>query len=186
MMKRKTRRLAAAGIAVGAIGGLGAGVLGTGAAQASHAEIDRSGNGGGLASMSSPFIPGVEHVAADVLLHLDPDGGPEGASYEGPAGSKWNGPADRVETDGDGLAAMSSPYLPGVMHLPAAVGLALGPGGSLEGARYLAREGSIFDGPVAEVDARAQAFWDEQVAAGATPEQADRRLAGLVDRDNAE
>ena len=152
MMKRKTRRLAAAGAAVCAIGGLGAAALGTGAAQASGESTQITGS-----TESTTRSAGTT-----------------------PAEAQSSHPvADRPGRDG--LASMSSPYVPDVMHLPATVGLALGPGGDLKGARYLAPKGSVFDGPVTEVDARAQALWDEYVAAGATPEQADRMLAELVD-----
>lgn len=150
MIKRKTRRLAAAGAAVCAIGGLGAAALGTGAAQA-------SGESTGSTTQSTTRSAGTTPAEAQSSQPV----------------------ADRPGRDG--LASMSSPYVPDVMHLPATVGLALGPGGDLKGARYLAPKGSVFDGPVKEVDARAQALWDEYVAAGATPEQADRMLAELVD-----
>ena len=48
----------------------------------------------GLASMYSPYIPGVPHVPADVILALSPKGG---AFYFGPVGSLFNGPADEVD-----------------------------------------------------------------------------------------
>jgi hypothetical protein len=50
--------------------------------------------GKGIASMHSPYIPGVPHVPADVFLAIDPEGG---ATFVGPQGSLFNGPADQVE-----------------------------------------------------------------------------------------
>jgi hypothetical protein len=48
---------------------------------------------GGLATMSSPVIPGVPHVPSNVLLTISPDGR---FAYVGPEGSMYNGPADEV------------------------------------------------------------------------------------------
>jgi hypothetical protein len=78
---------------------------------------------------------------------------------------------------GDGLASMSSPYIPGVPHVPASVGLAISPGGVTH---YIGPEGSIFNGPAAKVEARVDAWWEEQMAAGVTPEEADEKLVEMA------
>src|SRR6478736_3911043 len=76
-----------------------------------------------------------------------------------------------------GVASMSSPFVPNVPHVPADVVLALGPGGTSEGARFIGPAGSLFNGPVDEVERRVDAWWAEQMAAGTTPADADRLLA---------
>lgn len=98
-----------------------------------------------------------------------------------PAKEPAKAPAKEHEPDAPapdaGVARMSSPYIPGVPHVPADVALVLGPGGSADGARFVGPEGSLFNGPVAEVEARVDAWWAEQMAAGLTPEEADALLA---------
>lgn len=74
-----------------------------------------------------------------------------------------------------GLASMSSPYVPGVWHVPASVLLAIGP----DGPSYVGPEGSVFNGPTDEVDARVGAWWEARLAEGLTPVEADRLLARL-------
>ncbi|GAA1517654.1 hypothetical protein GCM10009788_22240 [Nocardioides humi] len=74
-------------------------------------------------------------------------------------------------------ASMSSPYIPGVPHVPSDVLLVMGEGGSLDGSRFVGPEGSLFNGPVDEVEDRVDAWWAEQMAAGLTPEEADALLA---------
>jgi hypothetical protein len=81
-----------------------------------------------------------------------------------------------VAADPDpGLASMSSPYVPGVWHVPASVLLAIGP----DGPSYVGPEGSVFNGPTDEVDARVDAWWEARLAEGLTPVEADRLLARL-------
>lgn len=82
-----------------------------------------------------------------------------------------------TEKQEDGLASMSSQYIPGVPHVPADVALTIGPGGET---RYIGPKGSIFNGPTAQVDARVDAWWAEQMAAGVTPEEADAKLTQLT------
>lgn len=77
----------------------------------------------------------------------------------------------------EGLASMSSPYIPGVPHVPSDVLLMLGPDGSADDARFVGPEGSLFNGPADEVEARVDVWWAEKMAAGLTPEQADALLA---------
>lgn len=79
-----------------------------------------------------------------------------------------------------GLASMSSPYIPNVPHVPSTTLLALGPDGSLDGARYVSPRGSLFNGRVDAVEARVEAWWAGQMAAGTTPEKADELLADLA------
>lgn len=87
----------------------------------------------------------------------------------------------RLPDDGPegGLASTSSRYIPDVPHVPSSTLLVLGPGGSLDGARYVSPRGSLFNGPVDAVQTRVDAWWAEQMAAGTTPEQADELLADL-------
>lgn len=80
-------------------------------------------------------------------------------------------------TAGEGRASMSSPYIPGVPHVPAHVALTISPDGET---RYIGPEGSIFNGPTARVDARVDAWWAAQMAAGVTPEEADEKLIRLT------
>lgn len=75
----------------------------------------------------------------------------------------------------EGLASMSSPYIPGVWHVPSDVLLALDP----EGGHFIGPRGSMFNGPFDVVGDRVDAWWERQLAAGLTPEQADRKLARL-------
>jgi hypothetical protein len=106
------------------------------------------------------------------------DDAPPAAAPASPSGRPGDetGPR-RTSRSGPGAASMSSPYVPGVAHVPADVLLVLGPGGSEDGARYVGPEGSLFNGPVDEVGARIDAWWAEQMAAGVTPEKADELLA---------
>lgn len=85
------------------------------------------------------------------------------------------GPASAMRPDGPGLASVSAPYVPGVWHVPADVMLLLAP----DGPRYAGPRGSLFNGPVDRVERRVDAWWEERLAAGLTPEQADRQLARL-------
>lgn len=99
-----------------------------------------------------------------------------GASAQTPQPApKSQTPPAVVDTDDpQGRASMSSPYIPGVPHVPADVLLALGPDGK---ASYVGPEGSMYNGPVDEVDARVDAWWAKQMAAGVAPETADEILA---------
>ncbi|WP_205470866.1 hypothetical protein [Nocardioides sp. SYSU D00038] len=93
---------------------------------------------------------------------------PRLAAAEAPA----DAPADEAP---EGIASASAPYIPGVWHVPADVLLTVGPGES----RYVGPQGSLFNGPVDAVNRRVDAWWAEQLAAGLTPEEADRKLARL-------
>jgi hypothetical protein len=75
---------------------------------------------------------------------------------------------------GAGLASTSSPFIPGVWHVPSNVLLGVDATGE---AVYLAPEGSIFDGPFDEVNDRVDAWWADQLASGLTTETADKLLA---------
>lgn len=77
---------------------------------------------------------------------------------------------------GEGVASMAAPYIPGVPHVPAGTLLALSP----DGPRYVGREGSLFNGPADQVEQRVERWWAAQLAAGVSPEEADRRLADLA------
>lgn len=81
----------------------------------------------------------------------------------------------RVPDHDRGLASMSSPYVPGVWHVPSDVLLMLGPDGPV----FAGPRGSLFNGPADRVGERVDAWWERQLAAGLTPEQADRKLARL-------
>ena len=82
-------------------------------------------------------------------------------------------PATEAADPDPGLASTSSPYVPGVWHVPASVLLAIGP----DGPTYVGPEGSVFNGPTDEVDARVDAWWEARLAEGLTPVEADRLLA---------
>ena len=92
MSTRQTNRRAYGALTL-LVGGLAGGLaLGTaGGASAQPADLER-----GAASMSSPYIPDVPHVPADVTLVLGPDGSADGARFVGPGGSVFNGPVDQV------------------------------------------------------------------------------------------
>jgi hypothetical protein len=124
MITNRSHRIAAGLVASCLAGGLGAVALnGSAAARTGgpavtirnavvHAEVPGSPTSGagtsdagapapgipeGVASTSSPYIAGVPHVPADVLLVMGPDGSDEGARFVGPDGSLFNGPVDEVE-----------------------------------------------------------------------------------------
>jgi hypothetical protein len=95
-------------------------------------------------------------------------------------GTAGGAEAQRAEPEPEvGVASTSSPFVPNVPHVPADVILALGPDGTSDGARFIAPAGSMFNGPVDEVEQRVDGWWAEQMAAGTTPADADQLLASL-------
>ena len=198
----------AGGVAAGMVGGAAAQAAPPDTTSVSRVAATEVETRDGRVSMSSPFIAGVPHVPAGVGLAVGSGGdarylGPEGSIFNGPADEvdarvdAWwaeqlaaGVSPEKADTQlarqiaessartesGEGLPSMSSPFIPGVPHVPSDVMLAVSPGGD---ARYLGPEGSIFNGPADEVDARVDAWWAEQMAAGVTPEEADRMLADL-------
>jgi hypothetical protein len=119
------------------------------------------------------IIHRTSRVAAGVVLTIATGGLVLGLTGSASAQQPEDGPAD-------GVASMSSPYVPNVPHVPSTTLLVLGPDGSLDGARYVGPRGSVFNGPVGEVETRVDAWWAERMASGMTPEKADELLAGLT------
>jgi hypothetical protein len=103
------------------------------------------------------------------------------ADVDGPASTPATVTYDelRAATSGthEGVASMSSPYIPGVPHVPSDVFLTIDPDGGE--ATFIGPKGSLFNGPADQVESRVDAWWAEQLAAGLTPEEADEKLAQL-------
>jgi hypothetical protein len=128
--------------------------------------------------------PAADRVEADAVRHTvrivaPTDDSAEGDPWRDNLAAIGIGPADveglLAPRSGPGLASMSSPFEPGVPHVPADTILVI----AEDGPRWLGREGSFFNGPADEVAARVDAWWAEQMAAGVTPEEADRKLARM-------
>lgn len=119
-------------------------------------------------------------AAAQADQHGGPTLAPTTVSVQQQADVRADSPDAIAEGEwteqGEGTASMSSPFIPGVPHVPADVLLLIGPEGE---AHYRGPDGSIFNGPADEVDAAVDAWWAEQMASGVTPEQADEKLKHL-------
>lgn len=100
-------------------------------------------------------------------------GGSASAADARPKASITQSDRSGADSPHETSASKWSPFIANNPHVPASVGLAVGPGGEV---RYLAKPGSMFDGTAPQVERRVDAWWDNAMAHGISPKDADEML----------